>query len=411
MSFAQLEQEPIGVRACGTGRRDVANPSSALSVTAMNAFAFHAGAVLARAVRPRVAAAVRARRSAFPALRRVAAPAGAGATAPLRGLTAAATMKVAQDGQTVEVHYVGTLEDGTEFDSSRARGPPLSFTLGSGSVVPGFEDAVRGMALEERKRAVLEPAVAYGERSDKLIMSIKRDRAPEGMALEAGQTVPLTNGATATVLEVSDEEIKLDANHSLAGKTLIFDLQLVGILESALGPPAAGLQRLVVGLGCFWGAELAYQRVRGVVSTKVGYTQGSKKEPKYREVCSGQTGHTEAVAIDFDPAVVSYKELVDLFWERLGRNALTKNQVGNDVGTQYRSGIYFMNIEQRVIAEESAKRVAKELGKGETVVEILPAEGKPFYLAEEYHQVRALIPNRVGKVLVRRFLFVFHQLN
>lgn len=359
----------------------------------MNAFVFQAGAALTRAVAPR-AAAVSARRGLFtpPALRRSSAFLAVRALtlaggSPARGLADGPSMGAAKDGQTVEVHYVGTLEDGTEFDSSRTRGLPLNFVLGSGSVVPGFEDAVRGMKLDQRKRAVLAPETAYGERSDELVISIPRDRAPSEMALEVGQKVPLTNGATATVLEVSDSEIKLDANHSLAGKALIFDLQLVGILESALGPPAAGLERLVVGLGCFWGAELAFQRVEGVVSTKVGYAQGSKKEPKYREVCSGQTGHTEAVAIDFDPKVVSYEKHVDLFWERLGRNALTKDQVGNDVGTQYRSGIYYLNEEQKAIAEASANRVAEKLGS-EPVAEIKPQVGKPFYVAEDYHQVR-----------------------
>jgi peptide-methionine (S)-S-oxide reductase len=357
----------------------------------MNNLAFHAGAAIARAVAPAASATIAARRGASPyVLRRssaflaarVFAVAGGAAR---RGLADGSSMRVAKDGETVEVHYVGTLEDGTEFDSSRARGLPLNFVLGSGSVVPGFEEAVRGMRLEERKRAVLKPEVAYGERSDELVMSIPRDRAPSGMELEVGQKVPLTNGATATVLGVNDSEIKLDANHNLAGKTLIFDLQLVGFLDSVLPTPAAGLERLVVGLGCFWGAELAYQRVQGVVSTKVGYTQGTKKEPKYREVCSGQTGHTEAVAIDFDPKVVSYEALVDLFWERLGRSALTKNKVGNDTGTQYRSGIYFLNDGQRAVAEASAKRAAEKLGK-ETVVEIKAQEGSPFYLAEDYHQ-------------------------
>jgi peptide-methionine (S)-S-oxide reductase len=186
---------------------------------------------------------------------------------------------------------------------------------------------------------------------------------------------------------VTDDKIELDANHQLAGKTLIFDLHLVGILDdgTVLPPPAPGVERLIVGLGCFWGAELAFQRVKGVVSTRVGYTQGSKQSPKYREVCSGQTGHTEAVAIDYDPAVVSYETLLDLFWARLGGNALTLNQVGNDRGTQYRSGVYYLNDGQRAAAEAAAKRVSEELGQ-EVVVELKAAEGRPFFLAEDYHQ-------------------------
>lgn len=130
----------------------------------------------------------------------------------------------------------------------------------------------------------------------------------------------------------------------------------------------------------FWGVELAFQRIPGVVSTAVGYTQGRKRDPKYREVCSGQTGHTEAVAVDYDPAVVSYEDLLALFWDRLGSNALTLNQVGNDVGTQYRSGLYFLNSNQEALARASAERRSVELGKP-VVVEVKPAEGKPFYLA------------------------------
>jgi peptide-methionine (S)-S-oxide reductase len=365
----------------------------------MYAFVVHTSAALVRVAAPAARAAIvaraaisgRARPSRAPSasLRQRSAFLAAALAAPrgARELADGPAMRVASDGETVEVHYVGTLEDGTEFDSSRARGLPLSFVLGAGSVVPGFDDAVRGMAVDERKRAVLPPETAYGERVDALVMSIPRDRAPEEMALEVGQKVPLTNGATATVLGVTDDKIELDANHQLAGKTLIFDLHLVGILDdgTVLPPPAPGVERLIVGLGCFWGAELAFQRVKGVVSTRVGYTQGSKQSPKYREVCSGQTGHTEAVAIDYDPAVVSYETLLDLFWARLGGNALTLNQVGNDRGTQYRSGVYYLNDGQRAAAEAAAKRVSEELGQ-EVVVELKAAEGRPFFLAEDYHQ-------------------------
>lgn len=156
-------------------------------------------------------------------------------------------MRVATDGDTVSVHYVGTFESGEQFDSSRERADPLSFVLGSGSVVPGFEAAVRGMAPGASKRAVLSPTEAYGERTDELVMAIPRDRAPQGIALDVGQKVPLTNGAMATVLGVTEDEIKLDANHELAGKTLVFDLELVEIKDGVLGKPAEGLERVVFG--------------------------------------------------------------------------------------------------------------------------------------------------------------------
>lgn len=224
----------------------------------MNAFVIHAGTVLARAVpisaRSTSASCASRRFLASTSLHRRSAFLGAftavRAAVPSRGIAEGPTMRVAKDGESVEVHYTGTLEDGTEFDSSRSRGMPLNFVLGSGSVVPGFEKAVRGMAIDERKKAVLVPEEAYGLRTDELVITIPRDRAPSDMKLEAGQKVPLTNGAVATVVEASDSEIKLDANHELAGKTLTFELQLVGILDSVLAPPKAGLERFVCAAGC-----------------------------------------------------------------------------------------------------------------------------------------------------------------
>lgn len=133
------------------------------------------------------------------------------------------------------------------------------------------------------------------------------------------------------------------------------------------------------------GAELAYQRVPGVASTKVGYTQGEKEDPTYQQVCSGSTGHVEAVAVDFNPKEVSYEQLVNLFWERLGGSALTLNQVGNDSGTQYRSGIYWMNEEQKEVAEKLKEEANRRFGK-ETVVEVMSGIDIPFWLAEGYHQ-------------------------
>lgn len=122
-----------------------------------------------------------------------------------------------------------------------------------------------------------------------------------------------------------------------------------------------------------------------MVSTKVGYTQGHVENPTYQQVCAGSTGHTEAVAVDFDPSKVSYAELIKLFWERLGGSALTPNQVGNDTGTQYRSGIYFVNDEQEQVAEESIRAKSGAFGKP-VVVEMLSGADVPFYLAEAYHQ-------------------------
>jgi peptide-methionine (S)-S-oxide reductase len=135
--------------------------------------------------------------------------------------------------------------------------------------------------------------------------------------------------------------------------------------------------------GCFWGVEAAFREVDGVASARVGYTGGALDNPTYKDVCSGRTGHAEAVEVTYDPAVVSYDALLDLFWE--AHNPTTLNRQGPDIGEQYRSAILFHNA-----AQESAARASKErLGASgkyarEIVTEITPASR--FWEAEEYHQ-------------------------
>ncbi|XP_052207469.1 peptide methionine sulfoxide reductase [Diospyros lotus] len=145
--------------------------------------------------------------------------------------------------------------------------------------------------------------------------------------------------------------------------------------------PAPGQQFAQFGAGCFWGVELAFQRVPGVTKTEVGYTQGYLHNPSYNDICSGTTKHSEVVRVQFDPKGCSYENLLDAFWAR--HDPTTLNRQGNDVGTQYRSGIYFYTPEQEKAALESKERQQKLLNR-EIVTEILPA--KKFYRAEEYHQ-------------------------
>jgi len=133
--------------------------------------------------------------------------------------------------------------------------------------------------------------------------------------------------------------------------------------------------------GCFWGVQLSFQRVPGVVSSMVGYTAGSKLHPTYNEVCSGQTGHTEAVQLLYNPAVVSYKELLTVLFDRM--DPTTLNRQGNDRGTQYRSGIYYHNDEQKDIANNFIKEVQPKY-KDKIVVEVVKAD--KFWPAEDYHQ-------------------------
>jgi peptide-methionine (S)-S-oxide reductase len=151
------------------------------------------------------------------------------------------------------------------------------------------------------------------------------------------------------------------------------------------GPWPAGLEVAVVGMGCFWGAERIFWRTPGVYSTSVGYAGGFTANPTYEETCTGRTGHTEAVQIVFDPAVVSYEQILKLFWENHDPTQLFGQ--GNDVGTQYRSAIYTTSGEQARIAaasREAFQPVLTAAGGGEITTEIAPL--RDFYYAEDYHQ-------------------------
>jgi peptide-methionine (S)-S-oxide reductase len=158
------------------------------------------------------------------------------------------------------------------------------------------------------------------------------------------------------------------------------------VLGAPLKPPfPPGVETAILALGCFWGAERAFWTLPGVYTTAVGYTGGYTPNPTYEEVCSGSTGHTEAVLVVFDPSQISYAEILRHFWE--GHNPTQGMRQGNDVGTQYRSAIYYTSDEQRQIAEASRVAYADQLkasGYGEITTEIAPAG--PFYYAEDYHQ-------------------------
>jgi peptide-methionine (S)-S-oxide reductase len=151
-------------------------------------------------------------------------------------------------------------------------------------------------------------------------------------------------------------------------------------------PYPEGLQQAVFGLGCFWGAERKlWERGDGVYTTAVGYAGGHTTNPTYEEVCSGRTGHTEAVLVVFDPKKLSYDQLLKTFWE--SHNPTQGMRQGNDVGTQYRSAIYTFNDDQRKAADASKAAYQKALaakGLGAITTEIAPAG--PFYFAEDYHQ-------------------------
>jgi peptide-methionine (S)-S-oxide reductase len=158
------------------------------------------------------------------------------------------------------------------------------------------------------------------------------------------------------------------------------------VLDAPLDPPyAPGTEVAYVGMGCFWGAERIFWRLDGVVSTSVGYQGGISPNPTYDEVCSGLTGHTEAVRVVFDPGTISYEQVLKAFWEN--HDPTQGMRQANDVGTQYRSAIYTVSDEQLAAAKTSRDVYQSALtaaGRGEITTEILPAG--EFYPAEEHHQ-------------------------
>ena len=158
------------------------------------------------------------------------------------------------------------------------------------------------------------------------------------------------------------------------------------VLGTPMQPPFPdGLASVVVGMGCFWGAERKFWELPGVYSTAVGYAGGYTPNPTYEEVCSGRTGHTEVVLVVFDPAAVSFEEVLRTFWEN--HDPTQGMRQGNDLGTQYRSAIYTTDEAQAAGVESSRSRFAARLadaGYGEITTEVAPAG--PFFYAEDYHQ-------------------------
>ena len=183
------------------------------------------------------------------------------------------------------------------------------------------------------------------------------------------QTSPVT---AESALKGRPEEMPVPARHEVLGTPL-------------KGPFPDGVETAVFGMGCFWGAERVFWQADGVYTTAVGYAGGFTPNPTYQEVCSGQTGHAEVVLVAFDVTVTSFQDMLKLFWE--GHDPTQGMRQGNDVGTQYRSAIFWRGEAQRVAAEASRDTYQEMLtraGHGEITTEIAPAG--PFYYAEDYHQ-------------------------
>ena len=183
-----------------------------------------------------------------------------------------------------------------------------------------------------------------------------------------------------------DKQNRVTADRALPGRSEKMPVPAKHfVLGTPMEPPFVGTELALFGMGCFWGAEKKFWEMDGVYSTAVGYTAGFTPNPTYEEVCSGRTGHTEAVQVVFDPSVTDYESILRAFW--MNHDPTQGMRQGNDVGTQYRSGIYFHGDRQRELAESSRKVYQARLdaaGFGAITTELRPAAD--FYYAEEYHQ-------------------------
>jgi peptide-methionine (S)-S-oxide reductase len=181
--------------------------------------------------------------------------------------------------------------------------------------------------------------------------------------------------AAERALRGRDQEMPVADRHTVLGTPI----------KRWTGPGTGELEQIILGMGCFWGAEKTFWQVPGVYTTAVGYAGGYTPNPTYEEVCSGSTGQTEVVLVVYDPSKISTEEILRVFWE--SHDPTQGMRQGNDVGTQYRSAIYVTNDGQRAAAEATRSAYQQRLteaGFGEISTEI--AEAGPFYYAEDYHQ-------------------------
>ena len=267
---------------------------------------------------------------------------------------------------------------------------PLTFVLHAGNYLPGLHDLIES-DLKNIGDSVSNVSLdaGWGVHRPDLVATISFEKAgiDDPSQIKPGVQLYLENGLKCIVTVVNENDFTIDANPPLAGASYVADVTLMNV-EEGPGIPEyhedaseskSRYEVATFALGCFWGGELVFMRVQGVVGTAVGYTQGQKENPSYKEVCSGSTGHTEAIAVTYDPDVVSYRQLVQVAMDRLGEDKYLLNQVGNDRGTQYRHGVYFHTSYQELIANEVVGHYGEDC-----MTEVLPAV--KFWIAEDYHQ-------------------------
>lgn len=272
----------------------------------------------------------------------------------------------------------------------------ISFVVGGGNYLPGIHELVEGMRVGQKVTNVAIDS-GWGKWDPDLILVVPKSNFKKIKNLDnitVGSTLNLKGGFQVSVLKVDDDTITVDANHPLAGSGYLCDLRVLSFesyptskrtFHENLDPAEAShLEVSTWAMGCFWGGELAFMRTPGVVGTRVGYTQGVKVNPTYEEVCEGVTKHREAVLVIFDNTVVTYKELIKVYLDRLSAtqkeyrlNIFDDEQ--DDDTLQYRHGIYYHNAMQRAEAEEATTAQTNKFD-----IEIRQAA--EFYEAEEHHQ-------------------------
>ena len=294
-------------------------------------------------------------------------------------------------GDVVTVEWTVTPRNGLVVEPLFDASGTVAFVLGGGNYLPALHELVGDLRPGEAVQGKVIDA-GWGERNPALIATMPKG-GQEGMDYDrivSGVELELANGVRCVVTGVTDTEFTIDANPPLAGATYSADVKLLSVEEGVTdllfrgeGGQTGRYEVATFALGCFWGVELEYMRVPGVVGTRVGFTQGkvsaSAGPPTYEQVCTGDTGHAEAVMVTFDPKVVQYRRLVQIAMDRLDENKYLLNQVGNDRGTQYRHGIYYHTEDQRKVGREVLNSF------GDNCRTELERAGV-FYDAEAYHQ-------------------------
>jgi peptide-methionine (S)-S-oxide reductase len=303
----------------------------------------------------------------------------------------------AQVGDIVTVELDLTPEDGFVPERLFDTHGQVSFVLGWGNYLPGLHEILTGMRIGEAVQNVSIDA-GWGERSRDMVIEVPKSNLKKLKSIDSIEVDAILNlqgGIKVTVVKVTENTITVDANHPMAGSSYSCSLKVLNVEAapiSKLGnrsdecsPEQASSSPYEVAtwaLGCFWGGELAFMRTPGVVGAKVGYTQGIKLDPTYEEVCLGNTQHREAVMVIYDPRVVSYKELLVVYMERL---AATTSQYKIELfkeeysSKQYMHGIYFHNDEQLCSAQEA-------IDSNNNFYQVELKKAATFYDAENYHQ-------------------------